>query len=134
VKAEEQLAHQGQFWKKYKNKNFFAQKMPESNKVSILVCVKVTFKAETPLTLLLKKEQQTLVSGEGGGERFTFSWFLGSLQQCLINQEQDLCAIKCSWEVADAKALHLGFESLSKLMRICVYSQLGKESPPKTQK
>lgn len=59
-----------------------------------------------------------------------FSWFLGSLQHCLINWEQDLCAIKCSGEVADAKALHLGFESISKVMGISVYSHLGKAPPP----
>lgn len=63
------------------------------------------------------------------GECVTFSWLLGRLQQCLINREQDLCAIKCSGEVADAKALHLGFESISKVMRISVYSHLGKEPP-----
>lgn len=92
------------------------------------------FKAMSPLTLPLKKQQQSLINGKGEEEYFTFSWLLGLLQHCLINQEQDLCAIKCSGEVADAKALHLGFESLSKIMRISVYSHIGKESPPENQK
>lgn len=96
--------------------------------------VLVMFKAITPLTLPLKKQQQSLINGKGGEKSFTFSWFLGLLQHCLINREQDLCAIKCSGEVADAKALHLGFESLSKMMRISVYSHLGKESPPENRK
>lgn len=109
--------------------------MPVSNQGSILSSVKVTFKAIKVLILLLKKQQQkSLISGKRGEERFTFSWFLGSLQSCLINWEQDLCAIKCSGEVADAKPLHLGFESFSKVMRISVYSHLGKESPPENQK
>lgn len=104
-------------------------------KGSILTSVKVTFRAIKILTLPLKKQQQkSLISGKGGEEHFTFSWLFGSLQLCLINWEQDLCAIKCSGEVADAKPLHLGFESLSKVMRISVYSHLGKESPPENQK
>lgn len=99
----------------------------------ILTSVKVTFKAIKLLTLPLKKQQQkSLISGKGE-EHFTFSWFLGSLQHCLINWEQDLCATKCSGEVADAKPLHLGFESLSKVMRVSVYSHLAKESPPENQ-
>lgn len=136
VKAGEQLAHQEQFWVKKPNpKKYFVQKKPMSNQGSILTSVKVTFKAVKLLTLPLKKQQQkSLISGKGWEEHFTFSWFLGSLQHCLINWEQDLCAIKCSGEVADAKPLHLGFESLSKVMRISVHSHLGKESPLENQK
>lgn len=81
MKAELQLDHQGPFGKKKKRKNphFSTQKMPMSNKVSILTGVQVMFKVIKPLTLPLKKQQKSLISGKGGGERLMFSWFLGSL-------------------------------------------------------
>lgn len=124
----------GSSGKKEQMKTSLHRKCPCPTKSATLPVLKSCLKEKAPLALLLKKQQQPLISGKGGGEWFTFSWFLGLLQHCLINWEQDLCAIKCSGEVADAKALHLGFESLSNVMRISVYSHLGKESPPENQK